>query len=66
MLTCDPTDTYNDTTKRGLIRSWKLQKQCKVIELVGRLHADIFNGPTFTIPGVTVNVRLTKGRREFY
>jgi hypothetical protein len=43
VLTCDPTDTYNDTTNKGFIRRWNPKKQSKVIELVGRLHADICN-----------------------
>jgi hypothetical protein len=34
--------------------------------MLGRLHADICNAQTFIVPGVTVNVRLTKGRCEFY
>jgi hypothetical protein len=34
--------------------------------MVGRLHADICNAQTFIVLGVTVNVRLTKCRREFY
>jgi hypothetical protein len=66
VLTCDPTDTYTDETNKGFIRCWNLQKQRKVTELVGRLHADICNASTFIIPGVTVNVRLTRARREFY
>jgi hypothetical protein len=66
VLTCDPTDTYTDTTNRGFITRWNLQKQSKVIELVGRLHADICNASTFIIPGVPVTVRLKSARREFY
>jgi hypothetical protein len=66
VLTCDPTDTYTDTTTKGFFRRWNLQKQSKVIELVGRLHADICNASTYIVPGVTVNVRLTRSRREFY
>jgi hypothetical protein len=34
--------------------------------MVGRLQADIGNAQPLIIPGVTVNVRLTKDRREFY
>jgi hypothetical protein len=66
MLTCDPTETYTDAINKGFIRRWNLQKQRKVIELVGRFHADICNASTYIIPGVTVDVRLTRARREFY
>jgi hypothetical protein len=34
--------------------------------MIGRLHADICNAQKFIVPGVTVNVRLTKDRCEFY
>jgi hypothetical protein len=41
-------------------------KNSKVIQLVGRSHSDTCNNSTYILPGITVNVRLTKGRREFY
>jgi hypothetical protein len=66
MLTCDPTDTSAATANKGWARRWILQKQSKEIEMIGRLHADICNAQTFIVPGVNVNVRLTKGRHEFY
>jgi hypothetical protein len=66
MLTCDPTDTSAATANKGWARRWLLQRHSKVIEMIGRLHADICNAQTFIVPGVTVNVRLTKDRREFY
>jgi hypothetical protein len=66
MLICDPTNTYTDKTNKGFIRRWNLQKQNKIIELVGRLHADICNASTHILSGVPVNVRLTKGRCEFF
>jgi hypothetical protein len=34
--------------------------------MVVRLHADICNVLTHLLPGFRVQVRLTKGRREFY
>jgi hypothetical protein len=43
-----------------------LQKQSNVIQLVGRLHADICNVSIYILLGVCVNVRLTKSRRTFY
>jgi hypothetical protein len=42
------------------------EKQVNVIEMFGRLHSDICKAQTFILPGVTVNVRLIKGRREYY
>jgi hypothetical protein len=65
MLTCDPTDTSATTANKGWARRWNLQKLSKEIEMVGRLHADICNAQTFIVPGVTVNVRLTKAVVNF-
>jgi hypothetical protein len=62
----DPTDTYTDTTNKGFIIRWKRQKESKVIQMVGQLHSDICNVATHLLPGVRVQVQLTKGRREFY
>jgi hypothetical protein len=66
MLTCDSTDTYIETTNKGFIRRWNLQKQSKVIEMVECFHVDICNASTYIVPGFTVTVRLTRGRCEFY
>jgi hypothetical protein len=65
-LTCDPTDTSAATANKSWARRCNLQKQSKVIGMVGRIHAVVCNCQTFIVPRVTVNVRLTKGRREFY
>jgi hypothetical protein len=66
MHICDPTDTYTDDTNKGFIRRWTLQKQIKVIQMVGRVHSDICNFATHSLPGVRLQVKFTKGRREFY
>jgi hypothetical protein len=29
VLTCDPTDAYTDTTNKGFIRRWNLQKRAR-------------------------------------
>jgi hypothetical protein len=65
MLACYPTDTYTDTTNKGFIRSWNLQKQSKVIQMVGRVNSDICN-VTHLLPGGRVQVKMMKGRREIY
>ena len=33
---------------------------------MGRLHCDICNVPTRLLPGVHIQLKLTKARREFY
>jgi hypothetical protein len=64
MQVCDPTDTYTDTTIKGFIRLWNLHNNA--IEMVGRLHSDICNVAIHLLPGVRVQVKMTKGRSEFY
>ena len=36
------------------------------IEIVGRLHTDIFNFPSHILPGVRMQITLKKARRELY
>jgi hypothetical protein len=38
----------------------------KEMEMVGRLHSDICNVPTHLLPGVGMQIKLTKAKREFY
>jgi hypothetical protein len=66
MQACDPIDTYTDVTNKGFIRRWNLQKQSKVIQIVGRLHSEVCNFATHLLPGVRVQVKMIKSRREFY
>jgi hypothetical protein len=66
MAACDSTGDERDTTNKGFTRRWTLQKQSKVIQMVGRLHSDICNDPKHLLPGVRVQVILTKSKREFY
>jgi hypothetical protein len=41
-------------------------KQSKEIEMVGRLHNDICNVAKYLLPGVRMQIKLTKANREFY
>jgi hypothetical protein len=36
------------------------------VELYGRLHSDICNNPTHLLPGVNMQIKLTKAIRAFY
>ena len=55
-----------EATCKGFITRWDRIKQIKEVEMVGRLHSDICNVPTHLLPGVLVQIKLTKARREFY
>jgi hypothetical protein len=62
----DSTDTYTDVTNKGFIARRNRIKQKKEVELYGRLHSDICNNPTHLLPGVNMQIKLTKARRAFY
>ena len=66
MLHCDPSATYTDATNKGFIARWNRIKQNKEVEMVGRSHSDICNVPTHLLPGVRMQIKLTKARREFF
>ena len=63
---CDLTATATDATNKGSITRWDRINQSKEVEMVGRLHRDICNVPTHLLPGVRIQIKLTKARREFY
>jgi hypothetical protein len=66
MLPCDPTKAVEATTNTGFVDRWNRQKQSKVIEMYGRIHSDICNVPQFIIPGVRLQIKLTKAKQDIY
>jgi len=64
VLAEDPTSA--NIKNKGFVKRWERQKQSKVIELYGRLHADICNVPQFLLSGVRMQIRLTKAKDDFY
>ena len=66
MQPCDPTaETLTATTNRGFITRNKLSAS-KEVQLLGRLHCDLCNEPLYLVPGVRLQIRLTKARSSFY
>jgi hypothetical protein len=63
LLACDPTAAYS--TNMGFVKRWNRQKQSKLTDLYGRLHSDICNVPTFLLPGVRLQIKLTKAKTSF-
>jgi hypothetical protein len=65
-----------DATKNGTLNAgdsnsgWKdrfeKSKNSKEIVMYGKLHADIFNVSTLMMPGVNIQVKLTKSKEAFY
>jgi len=64
VLAGDPTSI--SIKNKGFLKRWERQKQSKVIELYGRLHADICNFSQFLLSGVRIQIRLTKAKDDFY
>jgi hypothetical protein len=64
MSACCPATVPAKNT--GFVRRWNLCKQSKEIQLYGRLHVDLCNVPRFLLPGVRVQVKLTKAKPSFY
>ena len=63
-LPCDPTAA--DAKNAGFITRWNKIKQSKEVQLYGRLHSDICNVPQYLIPGVRLQIKLTKARSFIY
>ena len=67
MLPCDPTTgTVTATTNRGFITLWDKVSASKMLLLFGRWHSDMFIVSLVLLPGVSLQIRLTKARPDFY
>jgi len=64
LLPCDPTAV--DAKNKGFITRWNTIKQSKEVQLYGRIHSDICNVPLYLIPGVRMQIELTKAKPSFY
>jgi len=64
LLPCDPTAA--DAKNKGFITRWKRIKQSKEVQLSGRIHSDICNVPLYLIPGVRMQIKLTKAMPSLY
>jgi len=64
-----PTDSSAEdltTANRGFITRWHRLSASREVQLFGLLHSDICNVPLYLLPGVRLQVRLTKTRPSFY
>ena len=67
MLPCDTTSaTVTATTNRGFISRLDKLSASKELQIFGRLHIDLFNVQLVLLPGVNIQIRLTKARTLFY
>jgi len=67
MQPCDLTAVaLTATTNRGFIPRWNKLSASKEDQLFCRLHSDICNVPLYLLPGVKLQITLTKDRSSFY
>ena len=65
-LVCDPTAVVTASTNKDFLARCDRLNQSKEIEMVGRLYTDICNVPTHLLPGVRMQMKLTKARWKIY
>ena len=67
MGVCDPSKTeILPATNTGYLSRCDRIKGGKEVEMVGRLHTDICSVATHLLPGVRMQIKLTKAKREIY
>ena len=64
LLPCDPTAA--DAKNKDFITGWDRIKQNKEVQHYGRIHSDICNVPLNVIPGLRLQIGLTKAKSRFY
>jgi hypothetical protein len=66
-LPADPLATNRaDDTNIGFTVRWDMVKNSKIVHLYGRLHSDICNVPRYLLPGIRIQIKLTKSKPAFY
>jgi len=66
MLPCHPSAATMTMTNPGFITRWDKLTASKEMQIFGRFHSDLFNVPLVLLPGVSLQIRLTKARPSFY
>ena len=62
----DPTAAVTPSTSTAYIARCDILRQSKEIGMVRRLQTDICNVPTHLLPGVRMQIKLTKEKRDIY
>jgi len=66
MWPSDPSaENLTAMTNRVFITRWNRFRASREIQLFRLLHSDICNVPLYFLPGVRLQIRLTKGRPSF-
>jgi hypothetical protein len=53
-------------TNVGFTVSWDMVKNSKILHLYGRLHSNICNVPRYLLPGIRIQIKLTKVKLAYY
>jgi len=67
MQPADPSaENVTAKAERIFILGWKRISASREVQLFGRLHSTICSVPLYFLPGVRLQIRLTKARPSFY
>ena len=67
MNQCDPmTETHIASTNDKFIARLSRLSGSRDVQLFGRLHTGLCNEPLFMLPGMQLQIKLTKARPSFY
>jgi len=67
MQPCDSmVETHTATAYEGFIARWTRLSGSNNVQLFGQSNTDLCNVPLFLLPGVKLQIRLTKARPTFY
>lgn len=58
-------DAVNPGTNAGRDKRYELAKESKIIDMIGPIHADLFNQPRFLLNNVELRIKLTRNRDAF-
>lgn len=61
----DETSTANAGTNNGLKKRARFTNENRVVDMIGRLHSDLFFQPKYLLNEVNVKIRLTRSRDAF-
>jgi hypothetical protein len=61
---CDPKEA--NAKNRGFVERWKRSNESREVQMIGRIHADLFSQTRLLILVVKSHVSLTKDKGSFY
>ena len=62
----DETSVADDGRNRGLVNRTKHTTQSSTVDLIGRLHSDLFFQEKLPLNGINVQIRLVRSKGALY